>query len=149
MERRAPGSAADGSRPPVTQTQYLSPAPAARAQRPAGAGGATARAGPRTDRTRSRACPARACPHRPQRLVGRCTPVGAPAAASVPRHCIYARSDVPVQIQWYPDPASNQWMAVIHSGVNVIIDGVPGYGTIDILTDRLVIWMTAARKRPT
>ena len=60
---------------------------------------------------------------------------------------VYPRSNVPVQIKWFPDPAGNQWIGVIHSGVNVIVDtvgGVPGFGevgTIDISTDRLVIWV--------
>ena len=51
------------------------------------------------------------------------------------------------------DPASNQWVAVIDSGVNVIVDvnaNVPGIGqvgTIDISTDRLVIW-TAGLQEP-
>ena len=69
---------------------------------------------------------------------------GEPVPAGIARHCrpgagagpggacwpparrirVFPRSDVPVQAQWFPDPASNQWIAVIDSGVNVIVDGV-------------------------
>ena len=45
---------------------------------------------------------------------------------------VFPRSNVPVQAQVVPsDPDSNQWIAVIDSGVNVIIDvnqNVPGIG---------------------
>ncbi len=52
-----------------------------------------------------------------------------------------------------PDLGGNRWMAVIDSGVNVIVDtsaNVPGIGevgTIDISADRLVIW-TAGSQEP-
>lgn len=67
-------------------------------------------------------------------------------AGSVRRIRVFPRSNVPVQVQWFPDLNSSQWIAVITSGVNVIVDtnaNVPGFGevgTIDISTDRLVIW---------
>ncbi|MFZ5829200.1 MAG: organic solvent tolerance protein OstA [Planctomycetota bacterium] len=54
----------------------------------------------------------------------------------------FPRSNVDVQFNVYPDPNSNQWIAVITSGVNLLIDGVPGYGTLDISADRIVIWTT-------
>ena len=131
MERRAPGSVEDGCRPQVEQAQYLAPAPAIRPNVvPAPLGSP---APPAT----SPSAPG------PAAAVG---PGGPPAAPATGRRVqVFARSDVPVQIQWFPDPASNQWMAVIDSGVNVIVDGIAGHGTIDILTDRLVIWTTAAQ----
>ncbi|MCE9548124.1 MAG: organic solvent tolerance protein OstA, partial [Planctomycetia bacterium] len=52
----------------------------------------------------------------------------------------FPRSDVRVQAEWFPDTASNEWVAVISGGVNLIIDGADKLGSIDISTDRLVIW---------
>ena len=59
---------------------------------------------------------------------------------------VFPRSDVAVQAQWYPDPNSRQWIAVIDSGVNVIVDGLAGFKTVDISTDRLVIWTTGQQE---
>jgi hypothetical protein len=139
MERRAPGAAADGSRPPVAQAQYLAPPPAARPNvLPAPAGAAAAPT---------------AGPTGPGLIPAPVAAAAEPPAAPPQVVHFYSRSDVPLQIQWYPDPASNQWVALIQSGVNVVIDGVPGFGKIDILTDRLVVWMTATQtpdlNRPT
>ena len=38
---------------------------------------------------------------------------------------VFPRGDVPVQAQWIPEPQSNQWVAIIQSGVNFIVDNVP------------------------
>ena len=65
---------------------------------------------------------------------------------------VFPRSNVPVQVQWFPDPTGSQWIAVIHSGVNVIVDtdasapGIGPVGTIDISTDRLVIWTSGMQE---
>lgn len=53
---------------------------------------------------------------------------------------VFPRGDVPVQAQWFRDPHGEDWIAVVDSGVNLIIDGLEGYGTIDVATDRLVLW---------
>ena len=53
-------------------------------------------------------------------------PPGHPPVPRGPRISVFPRSDVPVQIQWFPDPDSNQWVAVIDSGVNMIVDGLAG-----------------------
>jgi lipopolysaccharide export system protein LptA len=53
---------------------------------------------------------------------------------------MFARSDVPVQAQWEVDRATNRAVAVVESGVNVIIDGMADVGSIDISADRLVLW---------
>lgn len=50
------------------------------------------------------------------------------------------RGDTIPDAQWFPDPASNQWIAVIDSGVTLIVDGLREYGSIDVSTDRLIIW---------
>jgi len=67
-----------------------------------------------------------------------------PADESIPagtrRIRAFPRSDVPVQAEWRPDPNSDQWIGVIKGGVNVIVDGLPEFGSIDVSADRLVIW---------
>ena len=65
-------------------------------------------------------------------------PSAAPAASR--RIRVFPRSNVPVQAQWFPDPNTNQWIAIIDSGVNLIVDGLANLGSIDVATDRLVIW---------
>lgn len=132
VERRNPESADAAWRPRAQQTQYTAPAPVVKP--PTGG---------------SSDFPA--------------TRPGAPDAAMVPvqgmagpaavvnagrRIRVFPRSDVPMQFQLYPPgPNSNQWIAVIDSGVNVIVDGLGGdIGTLDISTDRLVIWTTGTQE---
>lgn len=69
-----------------------------------------------------------------------------PAPPGTRRIRAFPRSDVPVQAQWFPDPATNQWIAVIDSGVVLFVDGLPGFGSIDVSTDRLVIWTTGVQE---
>ncbi|MDO4550862.1 MAG: LPS assembly protein LptD [Planctomycetia bacterium] len=81
---------------------------------------------------------------------------------------IYPRSDVPLQFKWFRDPKTQQWIGIIDSGVNVIIEGADSFlkenvngtekifrrmdgaevGTIDISTDRLVVWAPASSQTP-
>lgn len=56
----------------------------------------------------------------------------------------FPRSDVPVQAQWFPDRATQQWIGVLDGGVQFIVDGLAELGSIDVSTDRLVIWTTGA-----
>jgi hypothetical protein len=80
-------------------------------------------------------------------------PLAVPASPAVSpvgvrRIRAFPRSNVPVQFQlWGPaDLGCNRWMAVINSGVNVVVDttvklpGIGEVGTIDISADRIVIW---------
>ncbi len=69
---------------------------------------------------------------------------GLPAGAR--RIRVFPRGDVPVQAQWFPDPTTNQWIAVVDSGVNLIVDGVDRFGSIDVSTDRLVLWTRGAQE---
>ncbi len=66
---------------------------------------------------------------------------------------VFPRGDVPVQFQWRKDPQGNEWTAVIDQGVTMIVDGltvanarIPGVAsgpmTLDVSTDRLVLWTT-------
>ena len=68
------------------------------------------------------------------------TPQVDPLPAGARRLRAFPRSNVPVNVRWFPSPSGNEWIAVIDSGVNLIIDGVDASGSVDILTDRLVIW---------
>lgn len=68
-------------------------------------------------------------------------PDGGPSVpAGTRRIRAFARSEVPVQAEWSPDPGSDQWIGVIKGGVNLIVDGLPEFGSIDVSADRLVIW---------
>jgi len=78
------------------------------------------------------------------------SPVGQPEVIQTPaaqpmsqgrRIRVFSRSDVPMQVQWFPDPrGGNLWIGVINGGVNMVIDNVDVLGSIDVSTDRLVIW---------
>ena len=35
---------------------------------------------------------------------------------------------------------TNQWVAIIKSGVNIVVDGLDDFGSIDVDTDNLIIW---------
>ncbi len=59
---------------------------------------------------------------------------------------VFPRGDVPVQAQWFPDPATQQWIAVVDSGVNLIVDGVDRLESVDVSTDRLVLWTRSAEE---
>ena len=59
---------------------------------------------------------------------------------------VFSRSDVPIQAQWYPNAATNQGIAVINSGVNMVVDGLRDFGSIDVSADRMVIWTVATQE---
>ena len=75
-------------------------------------------------------------------------PVELPTPANRRRITVTSRGDVPFNFEWHRrDPRSDQWIAVIDQGVNVIIEGLTGMevgpfevSMIDVSTDRLVIW---------
>lgn len=74
------------------------------------------------------------------------TPPGTPAAgasaAGLRRVRVFPRSTAPVQARWFSVPNRNERVAVVESGVTVIVDGLDQVGTIDLSTDRIVIWTT-------
>ena len=75
-------------------------------------------------RRRARPAVAAFCPARPT-VAALCRAQPRPvvvAPAATRRIRVFARSDVPVQAQWFPDPNSRQWIAVIDSGVNVVVE---------------------------
>jgi hypothetical protein len=53
---------------------------------------------------------------------------------------MFPRSSVPVSGKFFPSGRGDESVAVISSGINLIIDGLANVGTIDIATDRLVVW---------
>ena len=69
-------------------------------------------------------------------------PAPPPVTASAPARRLRAfpRSSVPLSIRWFPSPGGGEWVAVITSGVNLVIDGVDPAGPLDIAADRVVIW---------
>lgn len=65
----------------------------------------------------------------------------AQALQQVRRIRVFARSDVPWQVNWFADPrGGNLWIGVIDGGVNMVVDESDPLGSIDISSDRLVIW---------
>ncbi|MGO9115393.1 MAG: hypothetical protein ACLP9L_39785 [Thermoguttaceae bacterium] len=86
-------------------------------------------------------------------------PPGTPAIGQGTRRIrVFARGDVPMQAQWQQDPQTHRAVAIINQGVTMIIEGlttgkgnIPGVGggplTLDLSTDRLVVW-TVAQQTP-
>lgn len=52
---------------------------------------------------------------------------------------MFPRSSMPVRARWSPSGPTES-VAVINSGVNIIIDGLTDVGSIDVAADRIVIW---------
>jgi len=68
-------------------------------------------------------------------------PVEEPAGTAGARRVrVFPRGDLPVQAQWFPSPNTDDWVAVIDSGVNLIVDGLTDFGSVDVSADRVVIW---------
>lgn len=94
-------------------------------------------------------------PGQPSPAAGPILPGAGPPPPGSRRFRVFPRGDVPVQFEWRTDPQTNQWIAVIEQGVNILIDGYPirGLGgppttsTIEVSTDRLVLW-TTGRQEP-
>ena len=67
-------------------------------------------------------------------------PPQVPVGVSTRRLRAFPRSSVPLAVRWFPSPSGGEWVAVITSGVNLVVDGVDPAGPLDISADRLVIW---------
>jgi hypothetical protein len=63
-----------------------------------------------------------------------------PVIAETRRLRAFPRSSVPLNVRWFPSPSGGEWIGVITSGVNLVIDGVDPAGPLDISADRLVLW---------
>ena len=52
-----------------------------------------------------------------------------------------SRSSIPIDAVMQQNPSvPDEYMGIITSGITMIIDGLEGFGSIDLSTDRLVIW---------
>ncbi|MBX7164850.1 MAG: organic solvent tolerance protein OstA [Pirellulales bacterium] len=49
-------------------------------------------------------------------------------------------SSVPVNARYFPSADGSEWIVTVDSGINLIIDGIDELGSVDITTDRIVIW---------
>lgn len=81
----------------------------------------------------------------PLDALGQREPVDTPpgtSTAGLRRVRVFPRSTAPVQARWFSIPNRNERVAVVESGVTVIVDGLDQAGTIDLSTDRIVIWTT-------
>ncbi len=77
-----------------------------------------------------------------QPLTGEPVPLGTatPAPPQQRRIRVFPRSSVRWQARWFPSDDGTERIGVIDSGVNIVIDNFQDFDTIDISTDRLVIW---------
>ena len=53
---------------------------------------------------------------------------------------IYPRGSTPIQFETFQGSNGREQITVVNSGVHIVIEGVSGLGTVDISSDRLVIW---------
>ncbi|HEX3726039.1 MAG TPA: hypothetical protein VHV08_07335 [Pirellulales bacterium] len=72
-------------------------------------------------------------------------PVDTPPATVGPppgmmRIRIQGRSAVKPEAEAFPVPNTNEGVAIFKSGVNIVVDGLDNFGSIDVDTDNLVIW---------
>lgn len=158
MERRSPETADTGWRAPVEPTQFMAPVPG----QPATPETASGPAAPPTLPPLTPATPVTplttVTPMAPAAPGAALAPVPAmggppPMPAGVRRVSVYPRSNVPVQARTLQtDPNGHQSIAIITSGVNVIVDvegttikGLGQVDVIDLVADRLVIWMAGTQ----
>jgi hypothetical protein len=73
------------------------------------------------------------------RFDGTAPPIDAPAVGTR-RLRVFPRSAVKMQVLWFPSQVQGEWIAVINTGANLIVDGMEGAGAIDIAADRIVLW---------
>ena len=60
---------------------------------------------------------------------------------------VWPRSDPGgVNAQWFPSANGRESIAVITGGINVLVEGIDGIHTVDISTDRLVVWVGGAQQ---
>ncbi len=68
-----------------------------------------------------------------------------PAAPNTPKRVrVFPRSNVRIQSQSFETPDGRERVTIADSGVNIIVEGIASVGTIDIATDRVVIWSPAS-----
>ena len=70
-------------------------------------------------------------------------PVIGPAPGMV-RIRLQRRSNVKPEVEGFGVPGTNEWVAIIKSGVNIVVDGLDQFGSIDVDADNIVIWTAGA-----
>ncbi len=70
-------------------------------------------------------------------------PIAGPPPGMV-RIRVQGRSAVKPDVEVYQDPKTNEQVLLVKSGVNIVVDGVDQFGSIDVDTDNLVIWTDGA-----
>ncbi len=75
--------------------------------------------------------------------------IAPPPAVVVPplgmtRIRLQRRSAVDLQVESLSVPNTNELITIVKSGVNVVVDGLDEFGSIDVDTDNLVVWTEAA-----
>ncbi len=73
------------------------------------------------------------------------TVIAAPPAGTR-RIRAFPRSDSRVQVQSFPNQAAGEQIIVFSSGVQLVVDGMDNFGSIDAMTDRMVIWTSDPRE---
>ena len=64
-----------------------------------------------------------------------------PGSVSGPRRIRFRpRGSIAPIVQMQPSPDGLENIIIVTNGINVIIDGIEGVGTVDISADRVVIW---------
>jgi lipopolysaccharide export system protein LptA len=70
-------------------------------------------------------------------------PIIAPPLGSY-RIRVSRRSAVAPEADAFSNPNTNEWVVLLQGGVNIVVDGVDQFGSIDVDTDNLVIWTEGA-----
>jgi hypothetical protein len=69
-------------------------------------------------------------------------PLQNPAVSAIRRIRVWPRgAPGAVNAQWFPSANGRESIAVITGGINVLVEGLDQVGTVDISTDRLVVWV--------
>jgi hypothetical protein len=57
---------------------------------------------------------------------------------------VQSRSHTPLEIDFRQVPGSQQQIAILKNGVNIIVDGLDQFDSVDVDTDNLIIWTEGA-----
>ena len=68
-------------------------------------------------------------------------PVGTPASPLGNRVRVFPRGGGRWNLRTFKDETRNERIAVINSGVQVVVDGIDELGTVSLETDRIVFWL--------
>ena len=69
-------------------------------------------------------------------------PLQNPADPAIRRIRVWPRGEPgAVNAQWFPSANGRESIAVITGGINVLVEGLDQVGTVDISTDRVVVWV--------